>query len=81
MINFKDWCLNFWNWKKVWSDGKMIKMSVVLVFLLVFCILIYNVYGGGKGMVFSLKLLIYVRDSGMFMSDFMLNKLFSENLS
>lgn len=56
-------------------------MSVVLVFLLVFCILIYNVYGGGKGMVFSLKLLIYVRDSGMFMSDFMLNKLFSENLS
>lgn len=54
---------------------------MALAFLLALCTLIYNVHGGGKGMVFSLKSSIYVRDSGMFMSDLMLNKPSSENPS
>ena len=56
-------------------------MRLAFVFLLVFYALIYNVSGRGKGMVFNLKSTIYVRDSGMFMSDLMLNKPSSENLS
>lgn len=56
-------------------------MRVALASGLVFCVLIYNVSGGGKGRVFNLKSSIYVRDSGMFMSDLMLNKPSSENPS
>lgn len=56
-------------------------MRVAWAFLLVFCTLIYNTSGRGKGMVFDLKSSIYVRASGMFMSDLMLNKPSSENPS